>query len=82
MRVSTGSLMMPPSLSQISTYLAWPTAHFDRSRGVRSWANAKPSGPLISRQRSTETSQTVTSFRSAWNSFSNESKRIGKYMWL
>ena len=81
-RVRTGSLMIPPSLSQISTYFAWPTAHFERSRGVSSCANANPSGPLISRHRSTETSQSVTSFSRASNSFSNVSKRIGKYMWL
>ena len=82
MRVSTGSFTMPPSLSQISTYFACPTAHFERSRGVSSCANRKPSGPEISRQRSTDTSQSVTPFRSASNSASKESKRIGKYMWL
>ena len=81
-RVSTGSLMMPPSLSQISTYFACPTAHFERSRGVSSCANVNPSGPEISRHRSTATSQTVTSFSRASNSASNVSKRIGKYMWL
>jgi len=81
-RVRTGSLMIPPSRSQISTYFAWPTAHFDRSRGVSSWANRAPSGPEISRHRSTDTSQIVTSLRSASNSASNVSKRIGKYMWL
>ena len=73
---------MPPSLSQISTYLPWPTAHFERSRGVRSCANRKPSGPEISRQRSTATSHSVTPFSSASNSASKVSKRIGKYMWL
>ncbi len=82
MRVMTGSLITPPSESQMRTYLPWPTAHLDRLRGVTSWANLKPSGPLTSMQRSTETSQMVTSFRSAWNSFSNVSKRTGKYMWL
>ena len=81
-RVSTGSLMIPPSESQISTYLPWPTAHLDRSRGVSSCANVNPSGPLISRHRSTATSHTVTPFSSASNSFSNVSKLIGKYMWL
>ena len=74
--------MIPPSLSQIRTYFAWPTAHFERSRGVSSCANANPSGPEISRQRSTATSQSVTSFNRVSNSFSNVSKRIGKYMWL
>ena len=74
--------MMPPSASQISTYFAWPTAHFDRSRGVSSCANVNPSGPEISKHRSTETSQSVTSVSSASNSASNVSKRIGKYMWL
>ena len=74
--------MMPPSLSQISTYFAWPTAHFERSRGVSNWANANPSGPEISRQRSTETSQRVTAFSRASNSASKVSNRIGKYMWL
>ena len=74
--------MMPPSLSTTRTYFAWPIAHFDRSRGVISWANRNPSGPLISRHRSTATSHTVTSLRSAVYSFSNESNRIGKYMWL
>ncbi len=49
---------------------------------MSSCANVNPSGPLISRHRSTETSQSVTSFRSVSNSFSNVSKRIGKYMWL
>ncbi len=82
MRVRTGSFTIPPSLSQISTYFPWPTAHFERSRGVRSCANRKPSGPEISRQRSTETSHSVTPCNSASNSASNESKRIGKYMWL
>jgi hypothetical protein len=81
-RVRTGSLTIPPSESQIRTYFAWPTAHVERSRGVSSWANLKPSGPEISRQRSTETSQIVTAFRSASNSASNVSNRIGKYMWL
>ena len=81
-RVMTGSLMMPPSLSQIRTYLAWPTAHVDRSRGVSSWAKRNPSGPPISRQRSTATSHSVTPFSRASNSASNVSKRIGKYMWL
>ena len=75
-------MTIPPSASQMSTYLACPTWHFDRSRGVSSWANLKPSGPEISRQRSTETSQIVTSVSSASNSASNESNRIGKYMWL
>ncbi len=65
--------MMPPSLSQIMTYLACPTAHLDRSRQVRSWAKVKPSGPEISRHRSTDTSQRVTWFRSASNSASNVS---------
>ena len=74
--------MMPPSLSQIRTYFAWPTAHLDRSRGVRSCANRNPSGPEISRHRSTATSQSVTPFSNASNSASKESKRIGKYMWL
>ena len=81
-RVSTGSFTMPPSESQISTYFACPTAHFDRSRGVSSCANRKPSGPEISRHRSTDTSHSVTSVSSASNSASNVSKRIGKYMWL
>ena len=75
-------MTIPPSESQMSTYFACPTAHFDRSRGVSSWANWKPSGPEISRQRSTETSQMVTLLSSASNSVSNESYRIGKYMWL
>ncbi len=74
--------MTPPSESQMRTYLPCPTAHLERLRGVRSWAKRKPSGPLISRQRSTATSQIVTSFRSAWNSASNVSNWIGKYMWL
>ena len=73
---------MPPSRSQIRTYFAWPTLHFDRSRGVSSWANFAPSGPEISRHRSTATSQMVTSLSNASNSASNVSKRIGKYMWL
>ncbi len=81
-RVRTGSLTMPPSLSQISTYLPWPTAQVDRSRGVSSWANRNPSGPEISRHRSTDTSQSVTPCSRASNSASNVSNRIGKYMWL
>jgi hypothetical protein len=81
-RVRTGSLTMPPSLSQIRTYLPWPTAHFERSRGVSSCANRNPSGPPISRHRSTETSQSVTPESSVSNSASKVSKRIGKYMWL
>ena len=81
-RVRTGSLMIPPSASQISTYFACPTAHVERSRGVSSCAKRNPSGPEISRHRSTETSHSVTPFSSVSNSASNESKRIGKYMWL
>jgi hypothetical protein len=81
-RVRTGSLTIPPSLSQINTYLPCPTAHVERSRGVSSWAKRKPSGPPISRHRSTATSHRVTPVRSVSNSSSNESKRIGKYMWL
>ena len=65
-------MTIPPSESQMRTYFACPTAHFERSRGVSSWANLNPSGPEISRQRSTETSQIVTSLRSASNSASND----------
>ena len=59
-RSMTGSLTMPPSGVVMSTYLPWPTAHFDRSRGVSSWAKRNPSRPVTSSWRSTATSQRVT----------------------
>jgi hypothetical protein len=54
--------MIPPSAAVITTYLHWPTAQVDRSRGVSMFVNAKASGPLISTCRSTPTSQIVTAF--------------------
>ena len=43
----TGSLIIPPSLLIIRTYLHWPTFILDKSRGVKYWINFDASGPLI-----------------------------------
>ncbi len=59
-RSSTGSLMMPPSSAVMTTYLPWPTAQRERSRGVSMLVNANASGPVISTWRSTDTSHSVT----------------------
>ena len=78
----TGSLTIPPSGVVMSTYLPWPTAHFDRSRGVSSWAKRNPSRPVTSSCRSTATSHSVTWFSRCQYSASKSSKLMGKSMWL
>ena len=40
-RSRTGSFTMPPSSAPMRTYLPWPTAHFDRSRGVSRLVNSE-----------------------------------------
>ena len=74
--------MIPPVSEVMITYLAWPTAHWSRSRGVRRLVKAAASGPVISTWRSTHTSHSVTSWIRAQYSFSRSSKRMGKNVWL
>jgi hypothetical protein len=81
MRVRTGPLMMPPSESHIM-YFACPTAHLERSRGSNNCANANPSrapdlqAPLDRHVPEGDVGQEGLA------SASNESKRIGKSIWL
>ncbi len=72
--------MMPPFSSVMTTYLPWPTLHFDRSRGVRSSANLVPSRPLISTCRSTLTSHSVTWLIRCQYSSNGSVYRPGRYM--
>ena len=74
--------MIPPVSVVMTTYLAWPTAHLSRSRGVIRFVKAAASGPVISTWRSTHTSHNVTSWMRAQYSFSRSSKRTGKKVWL
>jgi hypothetical protein len=81
-RSNTGSFTIPPQWVVSRTYRACMTETFVRSRQVIRFVSSNASGPEISTHRSTETSHTVTSSRSARYSVTGSSYSVGSSMWL
>ena len=73
---------MPPHGAVRSTYRACIGSTFVRSRQVIRFTRSNASGPRTSTQRSTATSHSVTSFRSASYSVTGSSYSVGSSMWL